>query len=446
MLTAYLKYNSLYEWMRFKYDRAGLLIVVLSLYQGTHALASDDTANQETKRLTSQQLVSAVLFANPQLKIAQSAWDASLTRIDQTSSFDDPIFSYTTAPLTINSNRSDYGQRIEISQKLPWAGKLTLRSQEAEYQADAVNHNIVGLQLKLSIATKIFFIDWYYIHQAIKINQQNQALLQEFKEITVSRYSTGLASKQDALRAEMELALLEHQAIVLMRQQRAIQTHINTLLNKQPDSPLARPVGLDDLQVLPSINDLQDQALQYRPELKTLIATSKAAKMHFELAEKDSYPDITFKAGYNSLWKDSDKHFTVGIAVNVPLFQGKYKAAENEALAQIKKIEWQRIDFIAKLKEDIHISYDKVVESMHVLTLYRKKLIPLANEVVKAEKSAYQAGEGDFLSLIDSEKKQMHILLQTEQALADTHRHIARLENAVGLIQFPTKPLAEVEQ
>ena len=125
----------------------------------------------------------------------------------------------------------------------------------------------------------------------------------------------------------------------------------------------------------------------------------------------------------------------MGIGFNLPLFQAKHRAAENEALAQIKQSEWQKIDFIARLREEIQISYDRVDESVHVLRLYQGKLLPLAEETLDAAKADYQSGKGDFLNLISSEKNYMQTQLQVEQALADTHRRLAALESAIGHIQ-----------
>jgi len=407
---------------------------MLSLIQITEPIAAERVSD-DSGLLSSKQLVTAVLLANPQLEIAQAAWEASMARIDQQSTFEDPMFSYTMAPQTIGNSQTAYGQRIEISQKLPWPGKLHLRNKAASHKADAASQTINSLRLKLSGATRSFFADWYYIHQAIQVNQLNQALLKEFRAIAVSRYSTGLASKQDALRADMEFALLEHQSIVLTREQSSIRTHINTLLNKRPDSMLAQPADLAEINKLPEINLLHQQALHNRPELKAFIENIEAAKSQSELAIRNNYPDISLKAGYNSLWENSSKHFTVGIGFNLPLFQAKHRAAENEALAQIKQVEWQRVDFIARLREDIQISYDRTAESIHVLKLYKHKLLPLAGETLSAAKSDYQSGKGDFLSLISSEKNYMQTQLQTEQALADTHRRLAELESAVGQLE-----------
>lgn len=418
--------------MKPKNIKSWLLILTVSLDQGSNVLASERITHQKTPLLTSQQLVAAVLLTNPQLEIARATWEVSMALVDQQAAFDDPQFSYAIAPFTIDDNRTEFGQRIEISQKIPWLGTLNLRSKTASHKADASREILHGIQLKLSATTRVFFVEWYFIHQSININKLNQTLLKEFRDIAVNQYGVGLANKQDALRAEMELALLEHQEIVLKRKQRSIQTHINTLLNKSPASPLANPANLVDIKVLPEIKVLQEQALDARPELKMFAANIKAEKSQYELALKKSFPDINLKAGYNSLWKDSNKHFTVGVSLNLPLFQDKYRAAENEALAQVKQIEWQRVDFIAKLREEIQLNYDLTVESIHVRKLHKDKLLPLAKETLKAAKSDYQSGKGDFLSLISSEKDYMQHLLETEQSLADTHRRLAELRSAVG--------------
>ncbi len=109
----------------------------------------------------------SVLLANPQIEIARATWEVSKARIDQRAAFDDPKFSYAMAPLTIDDNRTEFGQHIEISQKIPWLGTLNLRSKTASHKADATREILHGIQLELSATTRVFFVDWYFIHQAI---------------------------------------------------------------------------------------------------------------------------------------------------------------------------------------------------------------------------------------------------------------------------------------
>ncbi len=403
---------------------------ILSLDQASLLIASESATHHKLP-LSPQKLVTQVLSANPQLEIAQATWLASTARIDQAASLEDPQLNYTMAPMTIGG-QSNYGQRIELSQKLPWLGKLDLRNATASHKAEVEQHKIAILQLQLSARAKTRFADWYFVHQAIAINQAQITLLTELHAIAMNHYSTGKASKQDTLQAELELALLEHQTIVLERERRSIRSRINTLLNQAPNSPLAKPENLKIINALPEVSTLQEQALQARPELKVLNAAIAAAQSHSELALRNNYPDINLKAGYNSLWDNSDKHFTIGIGVNLPLYQGKHRAAESEALALKKQAEWTRVDFIAQLQEEVQIAYDRVHESQHILGLYKNKLLPLAEKAVQIAQSDYQSGKGDFLTLIKSEKEHLKTQLQVEQALTNTYRRLTELESAVG--------------
>jgi outer membrane protein TolC len=431
--------------MKLKNQTIGLMLLIVSLNQTTTLLASENLINPDHDLLTSSQLVSDVLAANPQLEVAKATWQASIARIAQQSSLDDPMLVYSMAPETIGNQETDYGQRIEISQTLPWPGKLQLRSEVASHKADAVNQNIDSLRLRLTVTAKTLFADWYYIHQAIHINQINQTLLKDFRAIAVSRYSTGLASKQDALRADVEVALLEHQAIVLERKHRSIRAHINTLLNKLPDRMIDSPAVLSQIEPLPDLKSLQDKALLTRPELKALTAHVEAAKSQSELAVKNNYPDVNLKAGYNSLWDKHEKQFTVGIGINIPLYQDKHRAAENEALALRKQAEWNKVDFVAQIRKEVQIAYDRAEESMHVYSLYKNRLLPLARENLNTATADYQSGKGDFLTLISSEKNWMQAQLKSQQTLTDSHRRIAELESAVGELKaFSTAILTSV--
>lgn len=449
--------------MKSNYRAVRLMLLVLTLCRPTYTLADEVILNQTEdvsgampdrplagasranpiqESLSSTQLVSAVLAANPQLEVVQAIWQATASRIEQESALDDPMLVHSIAPQTLGNQQTGFSQSTEISQKIPWPGKLRLRGQAAGFEADAAHENIAALRLLLSSTAKSLFADWYYIHRAIEVNLINQALLAEFRSIAINRYSTGLVSKQDALHAEVEIALLEHQAIVLERERRTILARIDTLLNRLPDESIPVPSKLPEISSLPDVKVLHNNALQARPELKELAARIQASKTQTELAKRAFYPDLNLSAGYNSFWDKNEQRFILGVGINLPLDQGKRHAAESEARARMKQAEWNNIDQIAKIREEVQIAYERTKESMHVFQLFQSQLLPLADETLDAAIADYQAGRGDFLTLISSEKNRMQTQLQTEQALADTHRHLAELERAVGSFE----PLSVVEK
>jgi outer membrane protein TolC len=146
--------------------------------------------------------------------------------------------------------------------------------------------------------------------------------------------------------------------------------------------------------------------------------------------------------GYNSLWDNENKRFNMGIGINIPLDQSKLRAAEQEAKANSQQAHWRKIDLEAKISEELAVAYAHVEESLHVLRLYRGQLSLLADENLAAAKADYQAGKGDFLTLLNSKKNRLHTQLQTEQALVNVHRHFAKLEQAVGSLE----PLSTADQ
>lgn len=410
------------------------LVLILFAAVSAQASAVGNDPLTGSAQLSSAQLVQAVLARNPSLPAMQAAWEAARASIEQASALADPMLSYAVAPETAGATGLDFGQRLELSQALPWPGKRRLRGEAARHEATAAHEDIGSLRIKLIAAAKVVCADWYFIHEAIRINRVNQDLLKEFRSIAESKYSTGLATKQDALRADVEFNLLVHQAIVLERERREVLARINTLLNRAPDYAVPPPSALADADTLPDVETLRTQATKSRPELKLLTARVQAVKARTGLARKDFYPDFTVRAGYNSLWDRQEKRFTVGVGINIPLDRSKRQAAEDESRARMKQAEWELVDKRSAVAGEVQRAYDRAQESRHVLALYGERLLSLAEENLQAAKADYQAGSGDFLTLISAEKNLMQTQLRERQALADSHRRTAELERAVGAV------------
>jgi len=412
-------------------SRIGIVLLGLAaLYQPLMAAEADSPFGNEPA-LTSSRLVEAVLARNPDIPAMEAAWAAAKARITPAESFDDPMLSYSVAPQTIGESGMDFGQRLTFSQRLPWPGKRDLRGDVARFEADAAFEGIEQARLKLTEATQAAYADWYFVHAALRINGVNKALLQEFQNIAEIKYSAGRTSKQDALRAEVEVTLLVHRDIVLERRRRDLLAQLNTLLQRLPDLPLPPPAELPETLSLPAVDQLRAFALEHHPALRVLTARLRASRQKERLAERDLYPDITLNAGYNTLWNQDEKHLTVGAGINIPL-QGKRRAAKDEARAMTMHLDAEQQATLARILGEVQRAYDRVRESAHVITLYRERLLSLAEENLQAAQSDYESGSGNFLDLISVEKNLMLTQLQLEQARADYHRRLAVLEHTVG--------------
>jgi len=415
-----------------RWTRLGFAAILLISSWNAAQAADEDSLFNNSQQITSTQLVGAVLARNPDLAAMRAAWNAARARIVQASALDDPMLSYAVAPGTTGATGLDFGQKVEISQALPWPGKRRLRGEAAGHEADAAREDIGSVRLKLAAATKSAFADWHYVHKAIRINRINMNLLREFRRIAEVRYSAGLASKQDALRADVEFTMLEHQTIVLERQRRGVLARINTLLNRAPNRHIPLPAALPAPGKLPNAGILRARALKTRPELKALAAHMRAVGARTGLARQEFYPDIKLTGGFNSLWDRHAKRFTVGIGINLPFDQVKRHAAVDESYAEMQRVEWEIAGATKKIEGEVQRDYDRIKESLHTLILFRKHLLPLAKENMETARADYQAGNGDFLTLVSTEKNLRQTQLGLERARADYHTRLAGLEGAVG--------------
>ncbi len=387
---------------------------------------------QEVEALTAEQLVDAVLTRNPGLKGLAAAAEAAHYRIAPAGALDDPILTYAGAPETVGGPRG-FQERVELSQTLPWPGKLGLREDAARARAEAEEQSLADRRLALMAAAKNLFAEWAYIHRTLQIKHAHRDLLVELRRVAETQYAAGRARQQDVLQAEVEAARIDTDIVTHQRHQREVRSMINGLLNRPPQSPLPPPAALPTPVEPPSLPALQEVAIEEHPELRRIQARVAEASALHGLAEKDYFPDFKLSAGYNSLWMDTDQRWTVGLTVNLPFdFSGKRSASRNAAEADVMRYQWQLTDREAQLLAQLEQGRAQVQETRDIVAIHRQRLLPLAEESLNAAIADYRAGQGSFLTVIDAERQQLRTEDNLVRAHADYLRAWAALERAAG--------------
>ena len=73
-----------------------------------------------------------------------------------------------------------------------------------------------------------------------------------------------------------------------------------------------------------------------------------------------------------------------------------------------------------------------IEDSWRKITLYKEKLFPKAQQLLKASEEAYKSGSIDFLSLIDAQRTLLEYSLEIERATSTYQQKIAQLESIIG--------------
>lgn len=409
----------------------GISACVLILAHNLVSAANSEQLFPDAQQLTVHMLVDAVLQRNPGISARQAAWEMARARIAQVDAFDDPIITYSVAPRTTDAPVNELRQSLSISQRLPWPGKLGLRGNTARLQAQAAFETIEEKRLELTGMSKQIFSDWYFIHAALRINEINKSLLEEFKDIAQIKYAAGSVTKQDVLLAETRYVLLQQREISLQRNKQAIQVSLNTLLDQAPATTILPPVLLPQPALLPDVALLLDRSIQTRPALRALKNNIQAAQSRLDLTEKDYFPDFNLRVLYNGVMDPADKRPQIGIGFNIPL-RGKRHAAKDAAQSQLAQQQLAYRQRVLNISSEVQRAYDRVRESEQLLQIISQRLLPLAEETLSAAQADYESSRGDFLALINAEKQLINTQLNHEKTLSAYHRRLAQLEQAVG--------------
>jgi outer membrane protein TolC len=381
-------------------------------------------------------LIEQVLARNPTLPEMVAAWQAASARIPQVTSPEDPFFGATVAPASIGSSEVDFGYRLELSQKLPWPGKLGLRGANASAEANAVGNEVEGTRLQLIETARMAFYDYYLVYRALAVNEEGLKLLSAIRKAVEARFKPGLADAQEVYQVDVEIGRQRERQILLERLRQVAVARLNTLMHLPPD--LALPPPPKELRLgpaLPEAATLRASALVRRPDLLALRNRIAAEEASLGLAHREYYPDFDVMAAYDTIMGNGptrDLAPQLAVRLNLPVQTPRRLAAVSEAQCRIA----QRRAELARMADqsgyEVQQAYEQVREAERVVRLYEKDILPAARNNVRAAQAAYVPSKIPLIALIEAQRNSVNLQDRYYEAMADYFRRLATLERAVG--------------
>lgn len=405
--------------------------------------ASPSAPFEGQAELRVEALVEAVLARNPTLAQMVAAWQAASARYPQVTSLDDPQFGAFMGPASVGSKDVDFAYRLEVSQKVPWRGKLALRGENALAEARAAENDVQDARLQLVESARAAFADYYLVGRALAVNEEAQQLLAEFRENAQARYRTGQAPQQDVLQADVEIGRQRERQLTLERMKQVAIARLNTLMHLPTGSPLPPPPNeIGPSAGLPDVRELQAQALARRPDLRALADRALAEEASLRLAQKEYYPDLDLMAAHDAFWQrpEEDLRPQIGVRLNLPVRTARRHAAVAEAQARVAQRQAELARQTDQVNLQVEEAYHLVRESEKALRLYDDTILPAARENVKAAIAAYTTGRVPFLSLLEAQRNLITLRERSYETTTDVFRRRATLERVVGGPLAPALP------
>jgi outer membrane protein TolC len=375
-------------------------------------------------------LIEAVLARNPSVPEMIAAWKAAQARYPQVTSLDDPLFGTNLSPAGFS--RVGNGYRLEVFQRYPWPGKLQLKGEVAQAEANAACRDVENARQQLIESARDAFYDYFLTFRALEVNAEALRLLREFKQNAEARYKTGQVSAQDPLQAEVEIGRLRERDIVLERQRQVAIARINTLLQLPPTSPLPPPPK--QIQVegeLPDPQELLAQALMQRLDLMKLSDQIRAAEAAVKLAYREYYPDIDAMAAFDAFWDNPLQREQVAMRINLPVRLKRRHGAVLEAEARLAELKAQYARQTSQAGFEVQQAYEQWRESLRIVRLLDKEVLPTARQNVKAAQPAYMTGRIPLFTLLEAERNVVDLQDRYYQATAEFFRRRTAVQRSM---------------
>jgi len=375
----------------------------------------------------------AVIARNPTLAAMRAAERELSARADAAGSFNDPMLGLMAAPSSFGKSTVDEAYSIELSQELPIFGQRGLRGGAARSMARSAAEEYRATGQDLVHEARRLYFELYATTRGAEVNRELTDLLGQFRRVALQKYAAGAAGQQDALQAEVELAMLDHQRVVLERSRRIVVAQLRALLHDDSGRDLPEPPqDLEEPALSGTYAAAESLAMTLRPELRGRDALLEARRQELRLAQRERFPEVAFQARYDRYMMLPEWRTSVGVEFSLPIGWGRIGANVRAAEAGLLRAERERSAERDRVLAEITEARARVEETTHEVHIVETSVLPATERALASVRAGYEANRSDFLSLLNAERDLARARLDVHRAQAERGIAIADLERAIG--------------
>ena len=401
--------------------------------------------------ITLEEAERIALAENPAIAVAARRVAVAEAHIPVAGALDDPTAMYRGwgVPLRQPWDFNQAQNMFSLSQTFPGAGKRALRSSVAQSDVDVAKAQLAEVRLEVRVQVRKAFDDMLLSEQEMKIHEGHVGIARQAIEAARIKYAVGKVSQQDILKAQVALTSLGEHMIRFDRDQGVARARLNTLLGRDPATPLNVRGRFAVTVALPAMEALEAQALQSRPDLAAARDAAERSHKQQTLAKKAYLPDFTITGGYMLMQPivSMRNSYMVEGSMNLPwLNRRKHDAEIAEATAAATEQDAELVEARNAAFGQIGDALAEAQAAQRFARLYQDHLLPQAEATLQSSVIAYENDKTDFLDLLDSQMTVIDIDLAWAQAMEDFDARLADLELSAGstLDQFQ-QPAPEVK-
>jgi len=399
--------------------------------------------------------IGEALARHPALRAATADVRAKLERIPQVTSLPDPMLRSIVRPEPIQTAAGDIFFTLGVSQTIPLLTKLELAGNIAAAEARMAVEQLNYKRVRLIADVEKAYWKIYLLERNLEITEQNRLILQDLERVVDARYRVNQVAQQDLLRVQTELAELRDRENRLHLRRAAAAAALNQLMDRAPQNPIPAIASIDTARADADVEQLIALASDGNPELAMLREQVQRDRRQIELADLGYWPDLTvgvewsYVRGRDAFEPDvpagamappvnrgseqGDDNWALTMQMNLPVWSQRVEARKREARQRLLASEGDYHAAQNLVAFRIFEIWSRIETQQHTLDVLNDELIPQARQTYEVSLTSYQAGNTDFLSLIDNWRRWLNFELMRHRETVDLQTALAELQREVGM-------------
>ena len=333
-----------------------------------------------------------------------------------------------------------FAARLDASWELDLFGSTRRRVEAADARLGATGAALAGTALAVAAETVSAWVELRGAERRLEITRESARAQARTLTLTRSKVEIGLARELDALRAETELRATRARLPALRATAAASAYRLAVLTGNEPQRyrnatggslplpPRSLPVGL------------RAELLRRRPDVMIAERELAAATAGIGVATAEFFPRLVLGAsgGFEAadaseLFSGGSRTATIVPFVRWPLFQGgrlraELAAAEARERAALARYEATVLAALADAESAL-VAYAEERQTLEELD----RAAAAAAEAADIASRLYEKGLGDFLTVLDAERRQAETDDQRTQSEIRVLLSLVRVYKALGV-------------
>lgn len=370
---------------------------------------------------------------NPGLLAKYKNFEAAMQRVAQVSSLPDPNLSFGYFISPVETRVGPQQARFSLTQMFPWFGTLSAQKNAASLLAEAKYQEFLDARNKLYYQVSASYFPLYELEKLISIEVENQRILSSYKEIATVQFQNDKGSMVDVLRVDIMLKDATTELSILNQKKKPLETRFNKLLNRNENESI---VIIDSLQIKRIIPDFRkDSLLLANPLLEELDLKVLASQAQERTAIKQGLPKFGVGLDYVIVGERTDATISDNgkdvlmpmVTMSLPIFRGKYKAAQQEAQLMQESYVLQKEEVANRLISSYEMIWYKTQKQMELIVLYEAQ-IQESEQSLNLLFSAYSNSGKEFEEVLRMQQQILKYQRMKATALSDYHIALAELD------------------